>query len=233
MGNFGFNQIFNLSESCGFGNAFSNGSPAVVSNGLVLSFDTGNPASYSGGSSWTDTKSGVVGTLYNNPISASGGLFFNGSNTYVATPNTSLTLSNGFTLEAVVKFTSVSGNQGLVAFNSAPNAYMNLLKSSGAGLRWEIDAGQSVTGVNNLVAGKWYHFTGVWDKTNAILYRNGVVDASAARTCNDTTVTAPFELGRYSTDYFNGKMIISRFYSRPLTPTEVLQNYNATAYRLV
>ena len=63
-------------------------SPSLVTSGLVLCLDAGNPKSYPGsGTTWTDLSGrGNHGTLVNGPTfnSANGGsIVFDGSNDYV------------------------------------------------------------------------------------------------------------------------------------------------------
>jgi len=72
-------------------------SPKIVTNGLVLCLDAGNPKSYPGsGSSWVDvTGNGYNATLINSPTYDSnvGFISFNGTNQY-ATHNVP-TISSG------------------------------------------------------------------------------------------------------------------------------------------
>ena len=212
--------------------------PNIVTTNLALHFDAANGNSYAGtGTTWKDLAGTADATLYNGPAYSSnyGGMFtFDGSNDRASTSNITLSHGSGFTVEILVRFNSVAGGQGIVTFNDeAAGKYINFYKGPSAGMRWEVGAGQSITGTNNLTTGVWYHFTGVYDGTTAKLYRNGVLETSAARSTNTSTTTSYVmgafnNIGQYP---FNGNLAISRFYTRALTDAEVLQNYNATRVR--
>jgi hypothetical protein len=92
----------------------SGGGPSIVTNGLILNLDAGNPASYPGtGTVWTDlSPSGFNGTLVNGVGYSSnngGSLVFDGVNDYVLIDsNFSLNTSIGFTINLWFKLTSYS-----------------------------------------------------------------------------------------------------------------------------
>lgn len=212
--------------------------PNIVSDNLAVHYDAGNTNSYPRtGTTWKDLKANADPTLTNGPVFSSsyGGMMtFDGTNDYATSGSITLSYPTGFTVEVVAKFTSISGAQALLTFNNTGlGKYINFYKGSGAGMRWEVNAGQSITGTNDLTAGVWYHFTGVYDGATAKLYRNGVLEASA--TLNSTTTTTTnMVLGAFDNTGiypFNGNLAIARFYTRPLSASEVLQNYNATRVR--
>ena len=95
-------------------------SPSIVTNGLVLCLDAGNPKSYPGtGTAWTDLSGrGNTGTLTNmdgtNFNSANGGfLTFDGFDEYAKISSPSpLSSTKIFTFEIWVNFTSITGNFG-------------------------------------------------------------------------------------------------------------------------
>ncbi len=212
--------------------------PNIISDNLALHYDAANANSYPGsGTTWKDLKGTGNATLNNGPsysTSYGGMIAFDGTNDFAATNSITLSYPPGFTVEIVAKFNSISGAQGLITFNNTgASKYINFYKGNGTGMRWEVGAGQSVTGTNNLTAGVWYHFTGVYDGTTARLYRNGVLEASANLT-STTTTTASVVMGAFDntgTYPFNGNIAIARFYTRPLSASEVLQNYNSTKIR--
>ena len=212
--------------------------PNIVSDNLAVHYDAGNTNSYPRtGTTWKDLKANADATLTNGPVFSSsyGGMMtFDGTNDYATSGSITLSYPTGFTVEVVAKFNSISGAQALLTFNNTGlGKYINFYKGGGAGMRWEVNAGQSITGTNNLTAGVWYHFTGVYDGTTARLYRNGVLEASAPLS-STTSTTTNFVLGAFDNTSiypFNGNMAIARFYTRPLSASEVLQNYNATRLR--
>lgn len=210
-------------------------SPAIVTSGLVLCLDAANKVSYPGsGTSWYNLSGTInTGTLTNGPTfsQANGGsIVFDGVDDYVTTSNTALSFTT-FSMECLVKYNSLSGNQGLFTYNN--NNVINLWKGSGLGMRWEVNtSSQAITGANDLATGVWYHFVGVYNGSQGILYRNGVVYAGPTTLTSHTSEAANFEIGRYNgAGNTNGSIAIARFYNRALSATEILQNYNATKTR--
>ena len=189
---------------------------------------------YFGNTSWRDTSgNGYNGTLTSGPLfntSNKGNILFDGSTQYVTTSNIALSFTT-FSMECLVKYTSLSGNQGLFTYNNSN--FINLWKGSGVGMRWEVNSGsQAITGANDLATGVWYHFVGVYNGSQGILYRNGIVYAGPTTLTSHTSEAASFEIGRYaSAGNTNGNIAIARFYTRALTAAEVVQNYEATKTR--
>jgi hypothetical protein len=187
-----------------------------------------------GTTTWKDiSTNNYNGTLTNGPLfsGTNGGVIsFDGSTQYATTSNIALSFTT-FAMECLVKYNSLSGNQGLFTYNN--NNVINLWKGSGLGMRWEVNtSSQSIIGTNDLVTGVWYHFVGTYDGANAILYRNGVVYAGPTALTSHTSEAASFEIGRYSgAGNTNGNIALARFYTRALSATEVMQNYQATKTR--
>jgi hypothetical protein len=210
-------------------------SPRIVTSGLVLALDAADKLSYPGtGTTWRDLSgNNNTGTLTNGPTFSAanmGSIVFDGVDDYVTTSNISLSFTS-FSMECLVKYNSLSGNQGLFTYNNSN--YINLYKGSGAGMRWEVNSGgQAITGTNDLQAGVWYHFVGVYNGSAGILYRNGVVNVGPTTLTSHTSDSATFQIGRYDlVGNTNGNIAVARFYTKALTATEILQNYNATKSR--
>lgn len=202
----------------------------------ITNVDTGN-STFSATSNiglWYDLSgNGRNGTLTNSPtsnVSNKGNILFDGSTQYVTTSNIALSFTT-FSMECLVKYTSLSGNQGLFTYNNSN--FINLWKGSGVGMRWEVNSGgQAITGANDLATGVWYHFVGVYNGSQGILYRNGIVYAGPTALTSHTSESAVFEIGRYNgAGNTNGNIAIARFYTRALTASEVVQNYEATKTR--
>lgn len=185
---------------------------------------------YFGNTIWRDVSGNLRNaTLTNGPLFNStnkGVITFDGSDDYAGTGNVALSF-NTFTMECMVKYNSVSGNQGLFTYNNTN--FINLWKGNGVGMRWEVNSGgQAVTGTNDLTTGVWYHFTGVYDGAKGYLYRNGALETSATLSSH-TSEAASFEIGRYAgAGNTNGTIAFARFYTRNLSPAEVATNYNVT-----
>ena len=201
----------------------------IITRGLAFYVDASALESYSrSGTLWYDLgSSNATSTLTNGPtFSTDGGgsILLDGNNDYAVTNNVSLAYS-GYTMECAVKYTSVSGNQGLFSYSqSGAGKYINLYKANGAGMRWETNAGQAITGTNNLTSGVWYYFTGVWDGANGYLYRNATLETSAAMSSH-TSQTSTFDIGTYA-GVTNGNIGFARFYTRALTSAEITHNFN-------
>jgi hypothetical protein len=187
-----------------------------------------------GTTTWRDTSgNGRNGTLTSGPLfntSNKGNILFDGSTQYVTTSNIALSFTT-FSMECLVKYTSLSGDQGLFTYNNTN--FINLWKGSGLGMRWEVNpSSQVITGANDLATGVWYHFIGVYNGSQGILYRNGIVYAGPTTLTSHTSEAANFEIGRYNgAGNTNGNIAIARFYTRALTATEVSQNYETTKTR--
>ena len=194
---------------------------------------TFNPYYY-GDAIWRDfSGNGRNATLINKPLFSNtnkGILTFDGSTQYAATSSMALSFYT-FSMECLVKYNSLSGNQGLFTYNGAN--VINLWKGSGLGMRWEVNtSSQAITGANDLATGVWYHFVGVYNGSQGILYRNGIVYAGPTTLTSHISDSTTFEVGRYNgAGNTNGSISVARFYNRALTATEVLQNYNTTKAR--
>jgi len=213
----------------------------VIDSSLQFYVDAGQVSSYSGtGTTWYDI-SGNSRNLTMNSLtynSANGGYIqFDGSHTADSGSTYTINFSNGFTVESVAKF-SGSGSEGLFAFNNPMSSdYINV-QAQGNNIRWELESGQSLTSTSTLSSNTWYHFTCVYegDSNNtsgtARIYINGVENNTASLNGNRVgqNQTSNFVLGLWD-GYLTGNIALSRMYNRVLTPTEVLQNFDATKSR--
>ena len=211
----------------------------VIDSSLQFYVDAGQVSSYSGtGTTWYDI-SGNSRNLTMNSLtynSANGGYIqFDGSHTADSGSTYTINFSNGFTVESVAKF-SGSGLEGLFAFNGNGD-FMNL-QAQGNNVRWEVESGESFTSTGTLSSNTWYHFTCVYegDSNNttgtARIYINGVENNTSSRNANRAgqNQTSDFVLGLWD-GYLTGNIALSRMYNRVLTPSEVLQNFDATKSR--
>jgi len=208
-------------------------SPKIVTSSLVFYLDSANLKSYiRSGTSWRDMVGGVNSTLTNGPTYSNdvqGTFIFDGSNDYAATGNVSLSYPAGYTVEVVVKYATISGAQGLFSYNDISSSkYINFYKAATT-MRWETNASQEINSSTQLSAGVWYHITGVHNGTTAFLYINARLEASGNLTTS-TSMTAPIEVGRYA-GHTNGSIPLVRFYTRPLSPNEILQNFESVRGR--
>jgi hypothetical protein len=73
---------------------------------------------------------------------------------------------------------------------------------------------------------------GIWTGAAAQVYLNGVLNVSTAQATGPATGNTLFTIGQYQSGRsFAGNVTLCTAYSRALSATEVLQNYNATRTR--
>ena len=222
-------------------------SPLIVTDGLVMYLDAGNPKSYPGaGATWTDiSRNNNNGTLTNGPTfsSANGGsIVFDGTNDYAALPATNYGITNQFTIEVVCYPTAeVNGMYNFIGNNgsdrgimahwpwSSDYGYLDITNTAGGFFRWyKVSAG-----ILNVKA--MYHFilntSGqvVVKQNNVVMTPNGSNTFSGTVSLGLTNTIGDF----YSTggNPWKGNMYSFKVYNRALTDAETTQNYNATKTR--
>jgi hypothetical protein len=177
------------------------GIPDIVTSGLTLNLDAGNPYSYSplntGSTTWTDVSgNGNDGTLTNGASYTGGTIFLDGTDDYVnCGTGSTLTFNNGtnlndipFTIGVWVKFNSVSGYQLVIAksdYGSSPNK-REFLFFTNADSRIHINLMNSDNYNNRigryyntvLSTNTWYHMFATYDgsklESGLKIYINGV-----------------------------------------------------------
>jgi hypothetical protein len=230
--------------------------PSIVSSGLVLALDAGNPKSYPGsGTSWTDISGrGNTGTLTNGPTYSSanfGSIVFDGVDDYVNTPNSSslLAVGNGsFTLSAWFKLSGTKTSlQNLIRRDN------NLVEGAEANRRiiqlsiisntnyanFSVYDGSfnASTGSQNLNDGLWHYAVGVYESSTKTqyLYVDSILKAQAIynNTQSFNTSNSSYCIGNSSiaTEPFFGNISQVSIYNRALSAAEISQNFNALRSR--
>jgi len=218
--------------------------PSIVSSGLVLALDAGNPKSYPGtGTTWTDLSGrGNTGTLTNGPTysSANGGsIVFDGSNDYVDCGNSAVFNQSGgksFTVTCWAKFNSTPAAHNPIFNKAATNGtfeYTLGLSSSGSvqwftssnGTSWVLrDVGETIS------TGIWYYYAVGFNFNSQVSFAsvNGKQIYTAAQT-GIFNGSRAFEIGRHNdpTTTMNGNIAQVSIYNRALSAAEVSQNFNA------
>lgn len=225
---------------------------SIVTTGLQMYLDAGNPASYPGsGSVWTDTIAAKVFTLFNNPAyTASNGGYINfvpASSQYGYASSFASTLTN-YTVEVWHLFTGTSTGAAPVLFGEGRAATTcNFMVGTTGGqvspLRiqggfWTGAWQQGTTAATDYygnqgsglpTAGKWYQFVNTYDGANIKFYVNTGLQI--------TKTPANFAIGRSGlglnimrrqdvVNYWGGGVSIVRVYNTALTQAQVTQNYN-------
>jgi hypothetical protein len=212
-----------------------------TTNNLILYYNPAMTESYSGtGTTVNDISgNGMNGTLSNVTTSATA-FTFNGSNSQVSIPDNAVLEpgTGNWTIEVWFKPTVVSGTL-LGKYNNGGNtANISYALRMGANyIRADFSNGSTGFTSDNytLTPNNWVQMVYVWNKTNNVLYTysNGVIKQTKTITISGilNSITNLF-LGSYNggeyPQYFNGQIGVVRMYNKPLTDSEVLNNFNTT-----
>lgn len=215
-------------------------SPSIVTSGLVLCVDAGNPRSYSGsGTQWNDaTSSGFNFSLTNGPVYSSsnlGSFTFDGVNDFAsASDNTALNTQTP-TVEVWVRTNATTQNGFWFEKGSVNSQYA--LFQEGTQIQWRMGPlGDCISypTANTMTANVWYQVVATRVSGSQFLYINGVAVASGTQTGTISTNSSGMFIGAYGTGtgyFYNGALSICRVYNRVLSAAEVLQNFNAARGR--
>ncbi len=216
-----------------FGNQFLN----IVQEGLQLWLDAKNKNSYSGsGNTWNNLikNSSINATLNGTSFTtdSGGGIVFGSGDT--ATIPSGLTFSGsgtGYTISMWLKHTgTVSTARIQRYFTLEPEAA--ILRHSNATdsniHAYSLDSGGTIRQLNvdgQIFTNEYYNLVSVYNGTSIQVYKNGTSVGSVSTTFTlRTPTTASLSSG---SEYFEGNMYSVQYYNRPLSSTEITQNYNA------
>jgi hypothetical protein len=231
------------------------GIPDIVTNGLILNLDAGNPYSYLSGSSgttWTNTvavSSSISGSLINGTAYLNGAMVFDGVDDYVRCPSISSSINpnNGITLNYFLKTSNTNRRNTLVS-NYSVNPYPGITGEIGTtgtwanGLRWQVASNTSTAKVDIYVSNVMqnntvYFVTFTFDfatKTSKI-YLNGVEQSTTSISINPSNITTNWiqnvnlELAAdvINSLFYLGNIYTLQVYGKALSSTEITQNFNA------
>lgn len=201
----------------------------IVTDGLILYLDAGNPSSYPGtGTDWYDQSgNNNDGTLINGVEYSSdndGALVFDGINDYVYTP---------VNIDANPSSVGAWFNPSIT--NSAHGVV--LTDNGGWDKGFEVQGGQIIVHTGNSAAGTsfsissntWYYGFLMYTAISMSMYINGINIWNAG--APGATVGSTAEIGRanYSggngSRFFNGKISQVQIYNRPLSELEIQHNF--------
>lgn len=214
-------------------------SPSIVTSGLVLCMDSGNPRSYAGsGTTWYDaTTTGYNATLINGPVftssSASSYFTFDGVNELATIPNNTALDTQTPTVEVWVK-TNATTQNGFWFEKGSVNSQYALFQEGGS-IQWRLGplGDLSTTTATYMNTSSWYQVVGTFTSGSRILYINGVQVNSNATTGTVSTNANGMSIGAYggtsgsNAYYYNGALSVCRVYNQVLSASQVLQNFNA------
>jgi hypothetical protein len=166
-----------------------------------------------------------------------GGLFFNGVTCSVAVNSTALQDSGG-TINTWVYPVASPTSAGYIfsAFGTNSNRfYITQFVNAISATRGNPTV--TVNFINSIIYNQWYNLTATWVSSSLSsslsTYLNGVFIGSNSYTASGTTST--FAIGGFinsgGSQAFSGSIAITQIYNRPLSATEVQQNYNALKTR--
>lgn len=232
---------------------FSFNNTEVIKDGLILWYDAADRYSYpTTGTTWRDLSGNNNGVLINNPVFNSGnsGYFqFNGGNQRVNTP---ITLNErNFTLDAIFQISTLSGWRTLIGQDSdVPGVYgsfyfqkcdatifsngtTRLNDRFGFAISSDINSEWFVYDPGNVIPiNTWVHYTVSVSPNIITLYKNGIAINSLNNSFTFATVLPTTKVyigaGVFNNiigDYWPGRIGVVRIYNRPLTQSEVFQNY--------
>jgi hypothetical protein len=214
------------------------GIPDIVTGGLVLNLDAGNPYSYSpdntGSTVWSDVSYTTTGgTLVNGTYYTGGTMTFDGTNDYVSGSGTILrtqgTLitwfktSNTYTNNYLFSLPFASGgSNGFDLGFGGTTAFRGVIATT---------VGQSIlTYTTTYSDNNWHMGALTYNGTTATLYYDGVARTSATITGTLLqTANGEFNIGRFGSFGAHVAASISNVtvYNRALTQAEITQNFNA------
>jgi hypothetical protein len=218
-------------------------SPSIVTNGLVLCLDAGNPKSYAGiGTVWTDLSGqGNNGTLVNGPTYSSsngGSIVFDGGDDIVSISDSNiLDITTSISLESWIYATKSTGIQNVISKSSASqnNSYIYPRTDDG----WTTATFYlGVPIFTTLIASwpsrdAWHHTVATYDGATMKIYIDGVLSNSKSQSGTISTNTNSLTIGSQPGygEYYGGRVSGAKIYNRALTASEIQQNYNALRSR--
>lgn len=183
----------------------------------------GNDGAVNGGAEWVEH-----------------GMRFNGSTGYLDCGNdASLDITDAITLAAWVNRSGAGngGYNGIIGKSLVGGTYPYSLRADDATNKFVFAHYDGAVKFNvfsnvSITNDRWYHVTGVFNKIDARIYIDGVLqDKIDAYTNSLTTTVGDVYIGRYTNSYFNGSIDDALIYNRALTPLEIKHDYDATKYK--
>ena len=227
---------------------------AIVTDDLVFAVDAGNLISYYNNVPYNATVNSLVstvtGTLTNGVAYndyANGNWYFDGVDDYISCGNDdSVNIAGPISVEAWVVLKSTPSEAGSVIVTKgnvnggAATVQYNVHFNTNRAIVWQISDGSStnsMTTTDTIDLGDWYHIccTHDADNTNSYVYINGELsksDTSSIGNLGGTSIDLTIGYDDYTDRYpYNGMISNVRIYSKTLSASEILQNYNANINR--
>jgi len=219
--------------------------PKVVTDGLIFALDAANKKSYPGsGAIWTDLiGNDVTGSLTGNAVYVPenlGAIQFGTPTGGKDGVTINTPISSSFATYEVWARGTRSSDYGFIMFNGSTGfitqTYMGIIVENTTEplINAYVNAGLRTTMRTDVTASinSTYHICLVVSGTQQTNYVNGIQQKTAS-----TGTPANYDSVTYLGDNLagtrglSGSLYVVKFYNRPLSPSEVLQNFNATRNR--
>ncbi|KKU57535.1 MAG: hypothetical protein UX80_C0014G0002, partial [Candidatus Amesbacteria bacterium GW2011_GWA2_47_11b] len=217
---------WNFNETSGT-TAASAGSCGASCNGTLTSFASTASQDQAAGTGWTAA----------NRRFGAGALMFDGTDDLVDVgSNAALDFGTGnFTYEAWIKRSKTGSSDAIIAQdpNTNPNKALMVVNTNVARIKCKDSGGVGATLDGNKIVtdGQWHHIVGVRNGTTVNLYVDGMLDATStsgtANSCDAATTTRIGARNAAGLNAFTGIIDAARIYSRALSASEILSNYQA------
>ena len=218
-------------------------SPAIVTSGLVLCLDAANRKSYSGtGTTWSDLSGNNINTtLINGPLfnSANGGsIVFDGINEAANASTSIINRSDGqeITVVCFIKPSRTSGQYSVFCTNRSNDTsiynWIFYQHTTDGAIAFHGDNQNKSSYIPTINV--WVSVTATVTTAGLLtLYINGISNytVSGYTYGNGTPSVLGVGADPQGQEAFQGNIAQVLIYTRSLTATEVLQNYNATKSR--
>ena len=218
--------------------------PRITKSGMFANWDAGDPESYNGGQTWTDTANGFVGPFHNGVGEAisfdpanGGSLVFDGTDDRIGP----IILPGDYsgTARSILLWVSPDTHESnIIAFNSADDKFKATVgqEASRSAYIFRADVGESSPQTGSfadslITVGDWACIGMTINASDEIvsMYLNGVSKTGGSKGWNFQDDTY---IGRSSSGApWNGKIATVRLYTKTLSAAEVLDNYNTTKGR--
>ena len=216
--------------------AYQNG-PKIVTSGLVLYLDAGNPKSYPGsGTAWTDLSgNGNNGTLTNGPTFSSNGkgsIVLDGVDDYIITNYSNNASETTFELVVNPLNVSTGASKVFLGKTGGTNNYWIGLHGTDSSIIFNPNGGLLDSDIIPNTS-SFYFITATSTATQRRIYVNGDFKKLAAAS-SVPSPTGRLCIGVYGEELtFDTAFAISslKVYERVLSATEILNNYNVTKGR--
>lgn len=229
--------------------AFLN-SPRIITDSLVFCYDAANTRSYPGtGTTWSDlSRTGIDSTLFSgvsfSSIYAGALTFTSSSKQFIKSTNAGLSGNQTLSVWASATGTNINSPAGILTnYNNSTTSNFGINHINGNKLAASIGytdgsnefqtSTTTFTITNNVVFNAVLTYNSSENKI--YWYVNGQLDSSYPLTKTPRSTNFPITLGRWEANfdnyYFDGNIYYASVYSKVLSATEILQNYNTLKTR--